>query len=120
MENRGATNRTDSMQQPIYTMFDVATRMLGYDQAFNMNPSALSAYVASLDSSLQSVYDNGIANGDDFLDIIASDAGPGGAQPITEYELRQRGLSRDDFRMKVGQSKLRSGKFIYDISGSAR
>lgn len=115
MENRGATNRTDSMQQPIYTMFDVATRMLGYDQAFNMNPSALSAYVASLDSSLQSIYDNGIANGDDFLDIIASDAGPGGAQPITEYELRQRGLSRDDFRMKVGQSKLRSGKFMMNM-----
>lgn len=115
MENRGATNRSDSMQQPIYTMFDVATRMLGYDQAFAMNPSALSAYVASLDSSLQSVYDNGISNGDDFLDIIASDAGPGGAQPITEYELRQRGLSRDDFRMKVGQSKLRSGKFMMNM-----
>lgn len=115
MENRGATNRTDSMQQPIYTMFDVATRLLGYDQAFAMNPSALSAYVASLDSTLQNVYDNGIANGDDFLDIIASDAGPGGAQPITEYELRQRGLTRDDFRMKVGQSKLRSGKFMMNM-----
>ena len=115
LENRGATNRSDSMQQPIYTMFDVATRMLGYDQAFAMNPSALSAYVGSLDGSLQSVYDTGIANGDDFLDIIASDAGPGGAQPITEYELRQRGLSRDDFRMKVGQSKLRSGKFMMNM-----
>jgi iron complex outermembrane receptor protein len=115
LENRGATNRTDSMQQPIYTMFDVASRLLGYDQAFAMNPSALSAYVASLDSSLQSVYDNGIANGDDFLDIIASDAGPGGPQPITEYELRQRGLDRDDFRMKVGQSKLRSGKFMMNM-----
>jgi iron complex outermembrane receptor protein len=115
LENRGATNRTDSMQQPIYTMFDVATRLLGYNQAFAMNPSALSAYVASLDSTLQSVYDNGIANGDDFLDIIASDAGPGGAQPITEYELRQRGLDRDDFRMKVGQSKLRSGKFMMNM-----
>jgi len=115
LENRGATNRSDSMQQPIYTMFDVATRLLGYDQAYAMNPSALSAYVGGLDSSLQSVYDNGIANGDDFLDIIASDAGPGGAQPITEYELRQRGLSRDDFRMKVGQSKLRSGKFMMNM-----
>jgi iron complex outermembrane receptor protein len=115
LENRGATNRTDSMQQPIFTMFDVATRTLGYDQAFAMNPSALSAYVGSLDSSLQSVYDDGIANGDDFLDIIASDAGPGGAQPITEYELRQRGLDRDDFRMKVGQSKLRSGKFMMNM-----
>ncbi|MCB0462238.1 MAG: TonB-dependent receptor [Flavobacteriaceae bacterium] len=115
LENRGATNRSDSMQQPIFTMFDTATRMLGYDQAFAMNPSALSAYVASLDSSLQSVYDNGIANGDDFLDIIASDEGPGGAQPITEYELRQRGLTRDDFRMKVGQSKLRSGKFMMNM-----
>jgi iron complex outermembrane receptor protein len=115
LENRGATNRSDSMQQPIYTMFDVATRLLGYDQAFAMNPSALSAYVGNLDASLQSVYDNGIANGDDFLDIIASDAGPGGAQPITEYELRQRGLSRDDFRMKVGQSKLRSGKFMMNM-----
>ena len=115
LENRGATNRSDSMQQPIFTMFDTATRMLGYDQAFAMNPSALSAYVGSLDSTLQSVYDNGIANGDDFLDIIASDAGPGGAQPITEYELRQRGLSRDDFRMKIGQSKLRSGKFMMNM-----
>lgn len=115
LENRGATNRSDSMQQPIYTMFDVATRMLGYDQAFAMNPSALSAYVGTLDSSLQSVYDNGIANGDDFLDIIASDAGPGGDQPITEYELRQRGLDRDDFRMKIGQSKLRSGKFMMNM-----
>ncbi|MEZ4796793.1 MAG: TonB-dependent receptor [Flavobacteriaceae bacterium] len=115
LENRGATNRTDSMQQPIFTMFDTATRMLGYDQAFAMNPSALSAYVASLDSSLQNVYDNGIANGDSFLDIIASDAGPGGAQPITEYELRQRGLTRDDFRMKVGQSKLRGGKFMMNM-----
>lgn len=115
LENRGATNRSDSMQQPIFTMFDTATRMLGYDQAFAMNPSALSAYVGSLDSTLQAVYDNGIANGDDFLDIIASDAGPGGAQPITEYELRQRGLSRDDFRMKIGQSKLRSGKFMMNM-----
>jgi len=115
LENRGATNRSDSMQQPIYTMFDVATRLLGYDQAFAMNPSALSAYVGSLDSSLQSVYDDGIANGDDFLDIIASDGGPGSAQPITEYELRQRGLTRDDFRMKVGQSKLRSGKFMMNM-----
>jgi iron complex outermembrane recepter protein len=115
IENRGATNRSNSMQQPIYTMFDTATRMLGYDQAFAMNPSALSAYVGSLDSSLQSVYDDGIANGDNFLSIIASDAGPGGAQPITEYELRQRGLSRDDFRMKVGQSELRSGKFMMNM-----
>jgi len=115
LENRGATNRSDSMQQPIFTMFDVATRMLGYDQAFAMNPSALSAYVGGLDSTLQGVYDDGIANGDDFLDIIASDAGPGGAQPITEYELRQRGLDRDDFRMKIGQSKLRSGKFMMNM-----
>lgn len=115
LENRGATNRSNSMQQPIYTMFDVATRLLGYDQAFAMNPSALSAYVGSLDSSLQSVYDDGIANGDDFLDIIASDAGPGGDQPITEYELRQRGLDRNDFRMKIGQSKLRSGKFMMNM-----
>ena len=115
MENRGATNRSDSMQQPIYTMFDVATRRLGYDQAFAMNPSALAAYVASLDPRLQAVYDSGIANGDDFLDIIASDGGPGEAQPITEFELSRRSLTRDDFRMKVGQSRLRSGKFMMNM-----
>lgn len=115
LENRGATNRSDSMGQPIYTMFDVATRNLGYDQAYNMNPSALAAYVASLDPSLQAVYDTGIANGDSFLDIIASDGSPGNPQPISEYELAQRGLSRDDFRMKIGQSQLRSGKFMMNM-----
>ncbi len=112
LETRGSTNRSDSMGKPIYTMFDIATRNLGYDQAYAMNPSALAAYVASLDPSLQAVYDAGIANGDSFLDIIASDANNGA---VSEYELAQRGLTRDDFRMKVGQSELRSGKFFMNM-----
>jgi iron complex outermembrane receptor protein len=115
LENRGPTNRSDTMGQPIYTMFDVATRLLGYDQAYAMNPSALAAFVGSQDPSLQAVYDAGIAAGNSFLDIIASDAGPGGAQPISEYELGARGLNRDDFRMKIGQSKLRGGKFMMNM-----
>lgn len=113
LENRGATNRSDSMGQPIYTMFDIATRTLGYDQAYAMNPSALSLYVAGLDPSLQAVYDAGIANGDDFLDIIASDGI--GDSPISDFELAARGLDRDDFRMKIGQSKLRDGKFMMNM-----
>ena len=115
LSTRGATNRSDSMGQPIYTMFDIATRNLGYDQAYAMNPSALANYVADLDPTLQAVYDNGIADGLTFLQIIASDEGPGGAQPISEYELAQRGLTRDDFRMKIGQSKLRSGQFMMNM-----
>lgn len=112
LETRGATNRSDAMGKPIYTMFDIATRNLGYDQAFEMSPSSLSAYVAGLDSSLQSVYDAGIANGDSFYDIIASNAHNGA---VSNYELGQRGLTRDDFRMKVGQSKLRGGKFFMNM-----
>ncbi|NOY47493.1 MAG: TonB-dependent receptor [Chlorobi bacterium] len=115
LENRGATNRSDTMGKAIYTMFDVATRNLGYDQAFAMNPSALAAYVGGLDPSLQAVYNAGIANGDSFLDIINSDSDLPGAAPISEYELAQRGLTRDDFRMKVGQSQLRSGKFMMNM-----
>ncbi|MFD2542616.1 TonB-dependent receptor domain-containing protein [Lacinutrix gracilariae] len=130
LENRGATNRSDSMGQPIFTMFDVAARNLGYEQAYNMNPGALASYVAGLDPTLQAVYDQGVANGDSYLDIIASDGVTFGGDtsnpaPITEYELAQRGLTRDDFRMKIGQSKLRGGKFLMnmelplDDSGSA-
>mgnify|MGYP001049230807 CR=1 FL=1 len=115
LENRGATNRSDTMGKVIYTMFDVATRNLGYDQAYAMNPSALAAYVGSLDPSLQAVYNAGIANGDSFLDIINSDSDLPGAAPISEYELAARGLDRDDFRMKIGQSKLRSGKFMMNM-----
>ncbi|PCH78425.1 MAG: TonB-dependent receptor [Flavobacteriaceae bacterium] len=112
LENRGATNRSDAMGQPTYTMFDIATRKLGYDQAFAMSPSVLSSYVAGLDPSLKAVYDTGIANGDSFYDIITSN-GSNGA--VSEYELSQRGLTRDDFRMKVGQSKLRGGKFFMNM-----
>lgn len=112
LATRGATNRSDSMGQPIYTMFDIATRNLGYDAAFAMNPSALASYVGGLDPSLQAVYDAGIANGDSFLDIISSNGNNGA---VSEYELTQRGLTRDDFRMKVGQSKLRSGQFMMNM-----
>lgn len=112
IENRGATNRSDAMGNPIYTMFDIATRTLGYDEAYAMNPSALASYVAEMDSSLQAVYDSGIANGDSFYDIISSNANDGA---VSEYELAQRGLTRDDFRMKVGQSKLRGGKFFMNM-----
>jgi iron complex outermembrane recepter protein len=112
LENRGATNRSDSMGQPIYTMFDIATRTLGYDQAFAMNPSALSSYVAGLNPSLQAVYNAGIANGDSFLKIISSNGNNGA---VSEFELAARGLTRDDFRMKIGQSKLRSGKFMMNM-----
>lgn len=115
LENRGATNRSDTMGKVIYTMFDVATRNLGYDQAYAMNPSALAAYVAGLDLSLQAVYDAGIANGDSFLAIINSDSDLPGAAPISNFELAARGLDRDDFRMKIGQSKLRSGKFMMNM-----
>ncbi|MBQ0787782.1 MAG: TonB-dependent receptor [Oceanihabitans sp.] len=120
LENRGATNRSGSMGQPIYTMFDIAARKLGYDEAYNMNPSALANYVAGLDPSLQAVYDQGVANGDSYLDIIASDGATfsgdtSNPAPISEYELAQRGLTRDDFRMKVGQSKLRGGKFMMNM-----
>ena len=120
LSTRGATNRSDSMGKPIYTMFDVATRTLGYDQAFAMNPSALAAYVGGLDPSLQAVYDAGIANGDDFLNIINSDSdtfvgNTANSSPITDYELAARGLTRDDFRMKVGQSKLRTGQFMMNM-----
>jgi iron complex outermembrane receptor protein len=115
LENRGATNRSDVHGSPLFTMFDVAVRNLGYDQAFAMNPSALSAYVGSLDPSLQAVYNAGINNGDSFLDIINSDSTLPGAAPITAFELDARGLSRRDFSMKVGQSKLRSGKFMMNM-----
>ncbi len=115
LENRGPTNRSDTMGKVIYTMFDVAVRNLGYDQAYAMNPSALSAYVAGLDPSLQAVYDAGIANGDSFLSIINSDSDLPDAAPISEFELAARGLDRDDFRMKIGQSKLRSGKFMMNM-----
>ena len=66
---------------------------MGYDQAYAMNPSALAAYVGSLDPSLQAVYNAGIANGDSFLDIINSDSDLPGAAPISEYELAARGLT---------------------------
>jgi iron complex outermembrane receptor protein len=104
IEQRNPTNRSDSMGKQIYTFFDVANRTLGYDAAYAMNPSALTAYVATLDPSLQTTYNNAILNGDTFMDIAAADA--------SEYELNARGLTRDDFRMKVGQSKLESGKFF--------
>ena len=107
IERRNPTNRSDAMGKQIYTFFDVASRKLGYDAAFAMNPSALTAYVAALDPSLQAVYNAGIANGDSFIDIAAGDA--------SEYELNARGLTRDDFRMKVGQSKLESGKFFMNM-----
>ncbi|WP_159018539.1 TonB-dependent receptor [Algibacter sp. L3A6] len=120
LSTRGATNRSDSMGQPIYTMFDVATRTLGYDNAFAMDPSDLANYVAGLDPTLQTVYDNGVAAGDSFLDIINSDSATfvgdtSNSSPISDYELAQRGLTRDDFRMKVGQSKLRSGQFMMNM-----
>ncbi len=107
IEKRNPTNRSDSMGKQIYTFFDVAARNLGYDAAFAMNPSALTAYVATLDPSLNTTYTNMIANGDSFIDIAAADA--------SEYELNARGLTRDDFRMKIGQSKLDSGKFFMNM-----
>ncbi|GAL78778.1 TonB-dependent receptor [Algibacter lectus] len=120
LSTRGATNRSDSMGQPIYTMFDIATRTLGYDNAFAMDPSDLANYVAGLDPTLQTVYDNGVAAGNSFLDIINSDSATfvgdtANSSPISDYELAQRGLTRDDFRMKVGQSKLRSGQFMMNM-----
>lgn len=116
LATRGATNRSDAMGKEIFTMFDIATRTLGYDAAYSMAPSALATYVASLDPSLQALYNQGLANGDSFYDIIQADGDLyTGNTAITDYELAQRGLTRDDFRMKIGQSKLRSGQFMMNL-----
>lgn len=63
--------------------------------------SALASQIAGLDLNQQ-------ADVDTFRDIFAFDA--------DEEELAARGLTRTDFRFKVGTSKLREGKFFFNSS----
>ncbi len=91
LENRDATNRSDEMGQPIYTEFDIASRALGYDNAYALTQDELTQYITD------------------------NHAGISNYATLSDYELDQRGLTRDDFRMKIGQSKLRSGKFIMNM-----
>jgi iron complex outermembrane receptor protein len=63
--------------------------------------TALAGQIAGLDLNQQ-------ADVDTFRDIFAFDA--------DENELAARGLTREDFRFKVGTSKLREGKFFFNSS----
>ena len=56
---------------------------------------------------------NAASSQDELVGLLSNSGGP---IDFTEAELSARGQTRDDFNMRVGQSKLRAGRFVTNLS----
>ena len=108
---RGATNRMQEFSGSIFHGFNAVERIAAADfkDVSSLSLTEVQDYAQDVSYFDQGLKD--LINGAPTLDSIATllnfDA--------TSEELAARGLERSDFNMRVGQSRLRGGKFFANI-----
>ena len=111
MSTREHTNRSDDMGQPIYLGYNSVewiAKQAGADLS-NLSMADVQNYAQNV-SHFSSELKSQIANAADMatlIDLLDDD--------VTDAELGVRGLSRENFRMKIGQSELREGKYFMNM-----
>ena len=109
---RNDTNRMIEWEGSIFNSYNSIER-----NAFNSGYTNLLALQTDFDAIVR--YAQGAGLPDDVLENVnnatdISDLQATLSTDNTEAELQARGLQRHDFNMRVGQSKLRSGKFFFN------
>ena len=111
---RGAATRNMPMGKPIFLGYHAVERVAranGYDVSkLQYDEPGIKFFAQQVSFFDQSLKDD-ITNAADMatlIDLLNDD--------ITDQELAARGLTRKDFRMKVGQAELREGKFFGNFS----
>lgn len=111
---RQPTNRMKQYEGNIFNAYNAIENVAnadGYDIAnLFTDVDAIKKYgnkVSYFSSNLKSSIQNASAI-EDLQDILKTD--------VTEQELEARGLKRSDFNMRIGQSKLRGGRFFMNMA----
>jgi iron complex outermembrane receptor protein len=114
MSTRAATNRSDSMGKDIFLGYHAVERVArtsGADVS-NLSMTDVQFYAQAVeDAVLSPALKAQIAAAGDITTLrgLLDD-------DITDAELAVRGKTRDDFRMRIGQSDLKEGKFMANMS----
>ena len=132
--SRDFASRSGPFAGTIYNLYNVGERIQGgYDGATDfINDNSLSAFaddVIAENEALAGIYNAALSTGENSetstvaslmtnfgLSAEDAEAAVRLRRNASDYELAQRGLSRSDFSMRVGQSRLRSGKFFANFS----
>jgi len=112
MSYRGPTNRMKEFTGEIFNRFNAVERIAVSDGAdvSALTMAQVQSYAQSVDHFDATLKDD-IANAADMSalqGLLNADA--------TDGELTARGMQRSDFNMRVGQSKLRGGKFFANMA----
>lgn len=129
--SRNYASRARAYTGTIYNAYNVGEREFGgFDGATDfINANGLDAYannVLSSNGGIADIYNAALSDGEtetvsdlmsDFdLSMANAEAAVRLRRDVSDYEVAQRGQDRLDFSMRVGQSRLRSGKFFANMS----
>ncbi len=111
---RGAATRNKPMGKSIFLGYNAVERMAnndGYDiSKLQYDMDAIKNYsqqVSFFDTDMKTSISNATTMSE-LVDLLNDD--------ITDNELAARNMSREDFRMKTGQAKLRGAKFFWNMA----
>lgn len=112
MRTRAATSRTRAYSGQIFNGYNAVEWVASQDGAdlSNLSMADIQAYaqnVTHFDATLKGDIQNATSMAD-LQNLLGGD--------VTDAELAARGLDRSDFSMRVGQSKLRSGKLFVNMA----
>ena len=104
---RGSTNRMQEFSGDIFNAMNGVERLAGEDglDVTQLTQQQVIDYIGQVTYLNSSVADSVAANGIGYLDY-----------DVTDEELAARGQTRSDYNMRVGQSKVRGGKFFANLN----
>ncbi|PHR68852.1 MAG: TonB-dependent receptor [Lutibacter sp.] len=117
LETREPTNRMGSFTGMIFHGYNAIQRVAAASGANVDDLSfAETQFFAQGVNHFTPQLQSAIASATSQDEIVALLSNSGGPIDFTEAELSARGQTRDDYNMRVGQSKLRAGKFMANLS----
>jgi iron complex outermembrane receptor protein len=116
-ENRSDFNRMGAYEGQIFNGFN-SIEWVAYNSGENLADLSLEEvkFYAQGVNHFSSELKNAISSAGSLNDISAILSNPSGPIDFTEAELSARGMTREDFVMRVGQSALRGGRFFANMS----
>ncbi|GAA4895181.1 TonB-dependent receptor [Flaviramulus aquimarinus] len=129
--SRNYASRSRAYTGTIYNVYNVGERQFGgFDGATDeINTNGLASYASSVlgsNGGIADIYNAALTDGEtstisdlitDFsLSAADAEAAVRLRRDVSDYEVGERGQDRLDFSMRVGQSRLRSGKFFANMS----
>ena len=117
IETRKSTNRMERFTGMIFHGYNAIQRVAAASGAnvddlsfaqIQFFAQGVNHFTPELQSSI-----NNAASHDELVALLSDSNGP---IDFTEAELTARGQTREDYNMRVGQSKLRSGRFLLNMS----